>query len=135
MVQFLCFNVVFYVVLDVTHHLFFINNLKILNSNVLKKVVIFFVFSVWKRVYWASISMRIWGKMVQFLYFDVVICVVLDVSHQLFIIYNLKIFNFNVLNAFYQHLFLWGYEANWCNFYISMSFFVWFWMWPIICSS
>jgi hypothetical protein len=35
MVQILCFEVVFFVVLDVSHHLFFINNLIILNSNVL----------------------------------------------------------------------------------------------------
>jgi hypothetical protein len=36
-VQFLCYEIVFCVVLDVSHHLFFINNLKILNSNVLRK--------------------------------------------------------------------------------------------------
>jgi hypothetical protein len=34
-VEFLWFKVMFCVVLDVSHHLFFINNLKILNSNVL----------------------------------------------------------------------------------------------------
>jgi hypothetical protein len=45
MVQFLCFEVVFWVVLKLIHHLFLINNLKILNSNVLKKVVIFCVFA------------------------------------------------------------------------------------------
>jgi hypothetical protein len=40
MEKFLCFEVVFFVVLDVSDHLFFINNLKILNSDVLKKLVI-----------------------------------------------------------------------------------------------
>jgi hypothetical protein len=95
------------VFLDVTHHLFLINNNKILNSNVLKKVVIFFVFAGWIRVFWASLSLRITGKMVQFSCFEVVFCVVLDVSHHLFFIKNLKILNSNVLKAFYQHLFLW----------------------------
>jgi hypothetical protein len=44
--------------------------------------------------------------MEQFLCFEVVFYVILDVSHHLFFINNFKIFNSNVLNAFYQHLFL-----------------------------
>jgi hypothetical protein len=42
---------VFCVVLDVSHHLFFINKLKNLNSNVLNKVVIFCVFASLKPVF------------------------------------------------------------------------------------
>jgi hypothetical protein len=108
MVQFLCFEVTFCVVLNVNHHLFFIINLKIMNSNVLNKVVIFCVIAGWKRDFSATISLRIREKMVQFLCFEVVLCVVLDVSYHLFFINKLKILNSNVLNAFYQHLFLWG---------------------------
>jgi hypothetical protein len=88
--------------------LFLINNLKILNSNVLKKVVIFCVFAGWKRDFSATFSLRRREKMVQFLCFEVVFCVVLDVNYHLFFINNLKILNSNDLIAFYQHLFLGG---------------------------
>jgi hypothetical protein len=118
MVQLLCLEVEFCVVLDVSHHLFFINNLHILNFNVLNKVDIFCVFAGWKRVFSATLSLRIRGRRVQFLCFEIVFCVVLDVSLHLFFINNLKILNSKALNAFYQHLFHWGYESNLAIFMI-----------------
>jgi hypothetical protein len=93
MVQFFCFEVVFYVILDVSHHFFSLITSK-------------FKFQRPHRVLSASLSLRIRGKMVQFLCFEVVFCVVLDVSHHLIFINNLIILNSNELNAFYQHLFL-----------------------------
>jgi hypothetical protein len=97
------------VVLDVSHHLFFINKLKIFNSNVMKKLVIFCVFAGWKRVFSASISLRIRGKMLKFLSFDVVFCVVLHVSNQLFFTNNLKILISNVM----EKLVLFWVFAGW----------------------
>jgi hypothetical protein len=147
MVKFLCFEVLFFVVLDLKHHLFFINNLKNLNSYVMKKLLIFCVFVVWKRVFSASISLRIREKMVNFICFEVLFCVVLDVSHHLYFINNLKILNSNVIqicsisafslaeNAFSQYRFLWGQEEKWWNFYVSNSCLLSFWMWAITCSS